>query len=502
MSENRQIVRKLRAFEAKKALPKYSTIHLVDAPNPAFLAFVRMSGETRPWGIAFGTQADGPKYFTVDDGRNRVAIDAILEEFAVTFLDYFRVENRTFQPIEKDNLGVDNPPQLWVPNSSHIDMLHFINYSHWRPRDEDDLSSLKPTLARLCGWLFRESKFAGQQLIVDSAAALRDHYVFPVDDVTISNPAVALEWLEDSKSIEDHVRESRTWGQDAAGTTLQPEVERKLEPLMDRENPKSAEIQSILFTELERRWQTAVLAHEALTNDPRPSNAGAIDLLTNSLNRYVYSYQSTERRVADPDSGKAFTPHPETDNHGSAAAASYYDMQAADSQVFPALVHYDEEMLKDALYSGHAIAGVVQHIEVEHTGPRSKEIYWRIRVEARDDFRLREGESMSPMGDSKHSVKIKSVEYVNETQVDLRLHWTGRKTVALTSGPNVAPSDMEWSNELIYFVSADSSQFDLQSRTKVWKAREGRGAWLTHGKSVVSADTRVIDDIRQIEGDK
>lgn len=502
MSQNRQIARKLRAFEAKKAIPKYSTIHLIDAPNPAFLAFVRMSGETRPWGIAFGTRADGPKFFTVDDGRNRVEIDAILEEFAIGFLDYFRVENRTFKPIAKDDLGADNPPQVWVPNSSHIDMLHFINYSHWKPRDEDDLSSLKPTLARLCGWLFRESKFTGQQLIIDSAAALRDHYVFPVDDVTISNPSMALEWLEDRDSIEEHVAESRKWGEDAAGTTLQPDVERKLEPLMDRVNPKSAEIQMLLIAELERRWQTAALAHEALMNDLRPSNDGAGTLLVNSLNRFVFSFQSTERRVADPDSGKAFTPHPETDNHGSAAAASYYDMQAADSQFFPALVHFDEEMLKDALYSGHAIAGVVQHITIENTGPRSREIYWRFRVQARDDFRLREGESMAPMGDNKHSVKIKSLTYVNETQVDLELHWTARKTTALTSGPKGAPADLDWSNELVYFVPADSSQFDRQNRTKVWKAREGRGAWLTHGKSVVSADTRVIDDIRQIEGDK
>jgi hypothetical protein len=271
---------------------------------------------------------------------------------------------------------------------------------------------------------------------------------------------------------------------------------------MDRANPKSTEIQMILIAELERRWQTAALAHEALMNDPRPSNEGAGTLLVNSLNRFVFSFQSTERRVADPDSGKAFTPHPETDNHGSAAAASYYDMQAADSQFFPALVHFDEEMLKDALFSGHAIAGVVQHVTVEQTGPRSREIYWRFRVEARDDFRLREGESMAPMGDNKHSVKIKNLTYVNETQVDLELHWTTRKTTALTSGPKGAPADLAWSNELVYFVPADNSQFDRQNRTKVWKAREGRGAWLTHGKSIISADALVIDDIRQIEGDK
>ncbi len=501
MSDVRQIVRKLRAFQGSRAQPKYSTIltHLPKAP--AFLAFVRMSGETRPWGVAFGTEETGPKVYSAMDGRDREQIQSVLEDLSIDLINYFCVENFTFDPITKESLHAENPPQIWVPNSSHIDMLHFINYMYWKPRTDDAMDTYRTTLSRLCGWLFRESKLKGQQLVVDSAAVLRENYVFPVDDVTISNPAVALEWMKEKASIREQLDTTRDYAEDAAGTTLQPDVEKVLEKLLKDKVKNEFEIGLVITAELERRWSLALDTFKTLQSDSRESNPGAFILLQESLKRFVDGFQYTERKKAENPGEPSFTPHPETDNHGSAAAASYFDLQSADSKYLPALIHNDEELLKDSIFSGHAISGNVVRVYSEQSGVRTKEIYWVFRVEARDDFRIREGERLAPMGNPGHSVKVVSVEFFDETQIDLVLHWKNRKTKELTSGPGLVPVDNAWESEKIYFVPVDSSEFSKQSRMKVWKAREGIGSWLTHGSGTLFADASVIDDVKQIEGE-
>lgn len=501
MSQNRQVIRKLRAFEAGRAIAKFSTIHTYLADAPAFLAFVRMSGETRPWGIAFGTEATGPKLYSVVDGRNFSAIQKIIEDFAIDLVEFFRVENFTFDPITKENLLLDSPPQIWVPNSSHVDMLHFINYMFWKSRAEDGMQEYRATLARLSGWLFRESKFPGSQLVIDSAKVLRENYVFPVDDMSISNPSSALEWLKPNGTISSHLEDARKYAQDAAGITLEPEVEVRLQALLKDSEKNEFDINLIINSELERRWSVAVQVNKALMADKREMNSGTKSLLSDSLTRFVFGFQGQERQRADENAGPPFTPHPETDNHGSAAAASYFDLQAAESKLLPALIHDDEELLKDALFSGHAIAGNVVEVKTVPSGPRSKEIFWVLRVQARDDFRIREGESLAPMGDPGHSVKVVSLEFFDETQIDLTLHWKNRKTMPLGKNQLFTPGSDEWLTEKIYFVPQDSSEFDKQARSKVWSAREGRGAWLTHGQSTLSPDAAVLDDVKQIEGD-
>lgn len=502
MSQNRQVIRKIRAFEASKAIPKFSTIHAFLADAPAFLSFVRMSGETRPWGIAFGTEATGPKIYNAIDGRNFSQIQKIIEDFAMDLVEYFRVENFTFDPITKENLPLDNPPQIWVPNSSHVDMFHFINYMFWKSRAEDGMQEYRTTLARLAGWLFRESKFPGDQLIIDSAKTLRDNYVFPVDDMSISNPSAALEWLKPNTTIEEHLENTRKYSQDAAGITLEPHVEVELQALLKNSEQNEFDINLLITSELERRWSAALQVYKALKNDARTPNTGARSLLKDSLNRFVFGFQGQERQRADEGSGPAFTPHPETDNHGSAAAAAYFDLQSAESRLLPALIHDDEELLKDALFSGHAIAGNVVEVKSIPSGPRSKEIFWILRVQARDDFRIREGESLAPMGDPGHSVKVTNLEFYDETQIDLTLHWKNRKTMPLGKNQLFTPGADNWLTEKVYFVPLDSSEFDKQAKSKVWSAREGRGAWLTHGQSTLSPDAAVLDDVKQIEGDK
>ena len=58
----REITRKLRAWEAGRPLPRYATIHhaVVPESDALLVAFVRMAGESRPWGISWGIAGSNP----------------------------------------------------------------------------------------------------------------------------------------------------------------------------------------------------------------------------------------------------------------------------------------------------------------------------------------------------------------------------------------------------------------------------------------------------------
>ena len=75
----RDVVRRLRAFQAGAPTPRGETRHFTIAEDNDILivAFVRMGGESRPWGIAFGHPSEEPTILSVPEGRNREALVAL-----------------------------------------------------------------------------------------------------------------------------------------------------------------------------------------------------------------------------------------------------------------------------------------------------------------------------------------------------------------------------------------------------------------------------------------
>ena len=86
----RELVRQLNAVKSARPIHRYSTLHMRIDSNPMLVAFVRMAGESRPWAIAYGRLKDEtPIVLSVPDGRNRIAVSEMCEEFAEDFLEYF-----------------------------------------------------------------------------------------------------------------------------------------------------------------------------------------------------------------------------------------------------------------------------------------------------------------------------------------------------------------------------------------------------------------------------
>ena len=164
---SREAVRRLQAYRDGKPLPRGETqrVHIVDDANLLIMAFVRMGGESRPWGIAFGTLGKTPKFLTVPEARNRDLVAEMVVEIGSNLLRNLRQAEHTGTELET---WQDLAPlkQIWLPNSTHLDMLHHLAFAYcWTKYGGKNRKTLN-AIGRACGWLFREAHRPGQTRVV------------------------------------------------------------------------------------------------------------------------------------------------------------------------------------------------------------------------------------------------------------------------------------------------------------------------------------------------
>src|SRR5262245_58791455 len=88
-----------------------------------------MGGESRPWGIAYGHLHSEPTILIVPEGRNRDLVADMCAEFAPALLRHLRAP--AYLVDEPTSWGdLDPLRQIWLPNGSHLDMLHHLAYAY------------------------------------------------------------------------------------------------------------------------------------------------------------------------------------------------------------------------------------------------------------------------------------------------------------------------------------------------------------------------------------
>ena len=94
-----------------------------------------MGGESTPWGIAFGHPGKRPEVLTVPEPRTRDYVADMMAKFAPALLDH--VLHPKFNAAGRiEGTGGRRPElplrQVWLPNRSHLEMLHCVAYSYHR----------------------------------------------------------------------------------------------------------------------------------------------------------------------------------------------------------------------------------------------------------------------------------------------------------------------------------------------------------------------------------
>ena len=70
-----------------------------------------------------------PTILTVPEGRNRTLVADMAAKFAPVLLEHFHhPDYDPASPTSSQHMGALR--QLWLPNVTHLDMLHFIAYAY------------------------------------------------------------------------------------------------------------------------------------------------------------------------------------------------------------------------------------------------------------------------------------------------------------------------------------------------------------------------------------
>src|SRR3954469_3365871 len=218
MSDN-EVLKRIRAFAAGKPVPRGTALPFrKPKPQDLRLAFVRMGGESAPWGVAWQSGRDAPKVLTIGEARDRDAVAGMMEQLAPVLLAHLGHPEYA--------KGSGQRGALWLPGPTHLEMLHnvAISYRSVKKAPEPRLSRLR-ALSRAATWIFRESQRPGQTDVVDAAWALRTSYAYPADDLRQAHLGFLLAWLE-AGTREERLARAQLAERTSVATTLDPVLER------------------------------------------------------------------------------------------------------------------------------------------------------------------------------------------------------------------------------------------------------------------------------------
>ena len=450
-------------------------------PADAFVvAFVRMAGETSPWGIAWGP-AEGPhRVEAVPDPRRADDVRAMAMRFGRDLLAWCG------HPSHGRERELSRAAVV-VAGASHGEMFHYLEYRYARAQKVPDAErELVNAVGRLCGWLFRESQRPAQTLVVDVTRALREAWAVPAEDLRQQHLGFVLAWLTAQGDRDARGAAAELAEREAVGITLDPTLERDvLEPHLTAWNDarksgrddvaSAAEIRRVVGAEVSRRWALAASGWAEMQRDARPTTTAFGELSAMTQDEYQHQWRAGEvKRLAGED---AFVPDPETDRLGAAAASRFFMHQYAEEKGAAALLHGDRLLVARAVLAGTALQGTVTHVRDEGVG-RTTTPVWTVETPADVPTRFREGASVEVAGAPGRRATIRRVTTRGGRRV-VEVEITGQKTGRAGFGD---PTSAALRGTTVALLASNMAELTRQKSMKAWDS-DGPGAWLTHGQS-------------------
>lgn len=474
----RDIIRRLIAHAEGGPLPRGKTrqMHIASDEDLLILAFVRMGGESRPWGIAFGQSGAEPTILAVPEGRNRDLVSRMCAAFAPVLLRHLRTPDFVgLPPVEEEELGPLR--QVWLPNASHADMLHHLAFAYTFTRWGEDAESILNPLGRAAGWLFREAQRPGQQHVVTATGALRTSYTFPAQSTRLEHLGFLLAWLDPGLAPGERLAATGNAEELAVSTTLDPVIERtRIEDRLEdwhaarnegdarRERANASAITRVLEEELERRYRLTAQAISHLRADGRRTNRGVAQLVDEALAEQWHRYTHPELRRTAGVGPPSFAPSPETDRDPATAGSRYMAHLASASLVESLLLHDDFELQEEAIARGDGFRGTISGIRPHYTGRWVRTV---LTIEGGNPgpLRLREGSWVCIIGSPESRGTIREV----------RIESDGRRTFEVELQRQTTPSV----GSEIGFVESSNHHLSRRKSNLIWSDEEP-GSWLTH----------------------
>lgn len=488
-----EALRRLEAWKEGRPLPRGETLHFPLAADEDVLvvAFVRMGGESAPWGIAWGTPGEEPKIRSVPEPRNRDLVAEMCAGFAPELLAHL------FHPASGGIrvLDPDQPRplrQVWLPNASHADMLHHLAYAYtFARKGVPERVPLLNALGRAAGWLFREYNRPGQVTVMAGTEALRESFTFPCEDVRQGHLGYLLAWLGTRGGRDKKLAAAGKAEERSVSTSLTPALERdELADRLDaygealRENRTATvrrlakEIADLLEPELRHRFDLTVEALARLRGDGRRTNRGVDSLVRDAWRAQWWDYLRTEEALAHEPGEKVFVPSPETDRHPGHAAGNYFVQQAHEEKRLASLLEDDVELQAEAIAAGEAAYGTIRTVRDLGTG-RTTRPFWEIEVDGEAPTKLRKNRDVLVARTGGSGGQIREV-LIQDGKTVFLFEITRRLTIPIVNaaGRPVPPADRKLEGTPVVLLPATAEGLQLMKRKKL-REKDAPGAWLT-----------------------
>ena len=462
MSNDLETIRRIKAWHDGKPAPRGSVIntHVADDDDVLVVSFLRMGGESRPWGVAIGTLASGPTVFTVPEARNRQLVADMMVEVAPVLLAHFR--HPSFDDDGPGGYQVQSLRQIWLPGPTHLEMLHFLAAAYARTKWNHPQVDVLNALGNLCNALFIEAQRPGQQVVMSAVDALRSAYVFPTASIRQAHLGHLLGWLRGGRSRDERWNAAHDAERDSVSTVLDPELERRdVAPLVAEwagEHPEQVaqSIRAALEPELLRRWNLTAAAITELRRDRRAANAGLAELVANSARSFFHAWGN---RALNENAGlQAFWPNVFTDHNARSASGSFQARVADDEISRLLLMHGDRELQREELAKGHGVLATVRSNSVTE---------WLVSYSYPDLTTIEPGRTLAIAGRPSMTLTVTGVD-LDERTMTLTPGW---KLAKKNPGPNTWASDStKWRGAELVFLFDQPTNI---MRNRITMARKG-----------------------------
>ena len=276
-------------------------------------------------------------------------------------------------------------------------------------------------------------------------------------------------------------------------------------PPVGRRRPADA-IAAILAAELERRWELTERATLLPTTSARSTPASTRSS-REAHDEFWFQHQRIELRQNDPSQGPAFVAAPRDRLPWLVRRLAVPDPRGRRRGLHRPPHPRRPGFFQEALDDGAALPE-----------PRRRVVMWTLvpahHVPALGLFaldpavphRLRENGRLAPYGSRGHEATIIAID-ATPTDAAVALEWTTPQDDAARVRVGAKPvGRLAWAwSERSPFRRVRCRRTHEAAQQPVWKAKDGPGAWLTHGGTAPRRDhddegsRPPVDDIRQIE---
>lgn len=442
MSNDLETIRRIRSWHEGRPTPRGAVLnrHIGADADVLVVSFIRMGGESRPWGVAIGTLADGPEFVTVPEARNRDLVADMLLKVAPTILRHFRHPH--WHPDGPGVFEIAPHRQIWLPGPTHLEMLHHLAAAYARTTwDRPDVATLR-ALGNLCNCLFLEAQRPGQQTVMSATDVLRSGYVFPTSPIRQGHIGHLLGWLAGGRSRDERRAAAHAAELLSVSTVLDPEYERReLQPLVEAWGAartagdhaattlQASRIHDLVTEALRHRWDLTREAVTRLRGDGRAPNPGLAELVKDSARTFYASWGTNALNEAAGE--RAYWPNVFTDHNARRASAAYHQRNLqADKERFT-LVHGDRELQREELAAGRGVIGIVESAATDT---------WVVNYTYPELTTLESGKRLAIAGMAELGLDILDVD-LDERRLTLRPLWKLRKKA---SPHHLAAGDPGW----------------------------------------------------------